>query len=118
VNKGIHAVRVASGRKIQLRDQPVGAGETCRRILGTLPAWFGIPTSVEDYIAVADRSPTVIASLGDDDVGLLTVVRQSPYAAEVSVMAVLPEHHRHGIGRALLGYAERMLAADGWSSSK
>jgi GNAT superfamily N-acetyltransferase len=28
-------------------------------------------------------------------------------------MAVLPEHHRQGVGRALLGYAETVLAADG-----
>ena len=79
----------------------------------TLPTWFGIPASVEDYIATADRSPTVIASLGNEDVGLLTLVRHSRYAAEVYVMAVLPEHHRRGIGRALLRQAEATLAADG-----
>ncbi len=79
----------------------------------SLPAWFGIPSSVEDYVATADRSPTVIASLGDEDVGLLTLVRHSRYAAEVYVMAVLPELHRRGIGLALLRHAEGMLAADG-----
>ena len=85
------------------------AAGSCR----TLPTWFGIPASVEDYVAAADRSPTVIASLGDEDVGLVTLVRHSPYAAEVYVMAVRPEHHRQGIGRALLGHAEGTLAADG-----
>ena len=96
-----------------MRNQAVGAGGPCRRILKTLPAWFGIPASVEDYIATADRSSTVIASRGDEDVGLLTLVSHSRYAAEVYVMAVLPELHRQGIGRALLGHAEGMLAADG-----
>jgi ribosomal protein S18 acetylase RimI-like enzyme len=81
--------------------------------LATLPTWFGIPASVEDYVARADRSPTIIASLGDEDVGLLGLVRHGPYAAEVFVMAVLPEFHRQGIGRALLGHAEGMLAAEG-----
>jgi len=104
---------VAADGELQIRDEPVGAGETCRRILKTLPIWFGIPASVEDYITTADRSPTVIASLGDEDVGLLTLVRHSRYAAEVYVMAVLPELHRQGIGRALLGHAEDILAADG-----
>jgi GNAT superfamily N-acetyltransferase len=99
--------------ELRIRNQPVGAGATCRKILQTLPTWFGIPTSVEDYIATADRSPTVIASVGGDDVGLLTLVRHSRYAAEVYVMAVLPEFHRQGIGRALLGRAEVLLAADG-----
>jgi GNAT superfamily N-acetyltransferase len=108
-----HAVGVAPDGEIQIRDQPLGAGGTCRRILAALPTWFGIPASVEDYVATADRSPTVIASLGDADVGLLTLVRHSRYAAEVYVMAVLPGLHRQGIGRALLRHAEIMLAADG-----
>jgi ribosomal protein S18 acetylase RimI-like enzyme len=81
--------------------------------LKSLPTWFGIPASVEDYIATADRSPTVIASFGDEEVGLLTLVSHSRYAAEVYVMAVLPEFHRQGIGRALLEHAEGMLVADG-----
>jgi GNAT superfamily N-acetyltransferase len=104
---------VAPSGELRIRDQAVAAGETCRRILNTLPAWFGIPSSVEDYIATADRSPTVVASLGDKDVGLVTLVRHSRYAAEVYVIAVLPELHRQGVGRALLGHAEGMLAPDG-----
>ena len=102
-----------SSGDLRIRAQAVGAGEICRRILETLPTWFAIPASVEDYVATADRSPTVIASLGDEDVGVLTLVKHSQYAAEVCVMAVVPELHRQGIGRALLGYAESMLAADG-----
>jgi ribosomal protein S18 acetylase RimI-like enzyme len=96
-----------------LRDQPTGAGPTCRRILATLPTWFGIPESVEDYVAAADRAPTVVASLEDGDVGLTTIVRHSDFAAEVYVMGVLPEHHRRGVGRAMLRHAEAVLAADG-----
>jgi GNAT superfamily N-acetyltransferase len=104
---------VAHEGELRTRDQQVGAGETCRRILKTLPTWFGIPTSVEDYVATADRSPTVIASLGNKEVGILTLMRHSRYAAEVYVMAVLPELHGQGIGRALLRHAEGMLAMDG-----
>jgi GNAT superfamily N-acetyltransferase len=98
---------------LRIRIQAAGGGEACRRILSTLPSWFGLPASVEGYVATADRSPTVIASLGDEDVGLLTIVRHGRYAAEVSVMAVLPELHRHGIGRALLSRAETILAEVG-----
>ena len=94
-------MEMARGVEIEIRDQTTGSGDTCRRILRTLPTWFGLPSSVEDYVATADRSPTVIASRGNEDVGLLTFVRHSEYAAEVYVMAVLPELHRHGIGRAL-----------------
>jgi GNAT superfamily N-acetyltransferase len=104
---------VAVYGELQLQDRPAGAGDTCRNILETLPSWFGIPASVENYVAVADRSPTVIASLESREVGLLTLVRHSPYAAEVYVMGVLPDFHRQGIGQALLQHAEGMLAADG-----
>jgi ribosomal protein S18 acetylase RimI-like enzyme len=96
-----------------MRSEAAGAGEICRRVLGTLPTWFGISTSVDNYVALADRSPTVVGSLGSEDVGFLVLARYGRYAAEVYVMAVLPEFHRQGIGRALLGYAEAMLAADG-----
>lgn len=103
---------VLSG-ELRLRVRSEGAGATCRNILRALPNWFGIPASVQDYVAVADRSPTVIASLSGEEVGLLTLVKHSQYSAEVYVMGVLPEFHRQGIGQALLHYAERMLAADG-----
>ena len=78
-----------------------------------LPGWFGIEESVEDYVTVADRAPTVVASVDGKDVGFLTLVRHSPYAAEIYVMGVLPQYHRHGIGRQLLAQAERTLAAEG-----
>jgi GNAT superfamily N-acetyltransferase len=106
---------VAPHGQLRLQDSPAGAGDTCRTILNALPSWFGIPTSVENYVAVADRSPTVIASLGSREVGLLTLLRRSPYAAELYVMGILPDFHRQGIGQALLQYAEGMLAADGVS---
>jgi hypothetical protein len=85
-----HAVRMAAEGELRVRDQATGAGVTCRAILHTLPDWFGLPASVEDYVATADRSPTVIASLGDEDVGLLTLVRHSEYAAEVYVWPFCP----------------------------
>jgi ribosomal protein S18 acetylase RimI-like enzyme len=98
---------------LRLREQSSGSGAICRRILGALPGWFGIEEAVEQYVAVADRSPTVIASLDGEDVGFVTVVSHSRYAAEIYVMAVLPEYHRQGIGRMLLEEVERSLAAAG-----
>jgi SAM-dependent methyltransferase/GNAT superfamily N-acetyltransferase len=99
--------------EVQLRDEMVGSGPVCRRILHALPAWFGVPESVEDYVAAADRLPTVIASIGGEDVGILSWLVRTPFAAEVHVMGVLPEHHHQGIGRRLLDRAEHSLMKDG-----
>jgi GNAT superfamily N-acetyltransferase len=97
--------------ELQLDVRPDGSGGACRRVLAELPRWFGIPTSVEDYVAKADAQPTVVATLDGQDIGILTLVTHTPYAAEVYVMGVLPEHHRRGVGRAMLGLAETWLRA-------
>lgn len=98
---------------MELREEASGSGPLCRRILGALPSWFGIPDSVEDYVVVADRTPTIIASVGGEDVGLLSLLMHNPKAAEIYVMAVLPEHHRRGIGRKMIEHAEGLLAQSG-----
>jgi GNAT superfamily N-acetyltransferase len=98
---------------VDLRDWASGSGPTCRQILDALPAWFGIPEAVDMYVAFADRSPTVIASIAGVDVGLLSVKHHSPYAAEVYLMAVVPEHHRRGIGAAMLRHVEDALSGAG-----
>lgn len=99
----------------ELRIVPQGAGETCRTILAALPTWFGFPDSVAGYVAAAETNPTVVASMGDEDVGVLTLVQHTPDAAEIYVMGVLPELHRHGIGRAMLGRAETWAIERGMS---
>ena len=103
---------MTSGEPWQIRYQAEGTGETCRRILATLPHWFGIAASVKEYVDIADRSPSVIASHEGGDVGFLTLVRHSPYAAEIAVMGVRHDCHRRGIGRQLLARAEEQLRAD------
>jgi ribosomal protein S18 acetylase RimI-like enzyme len=99
--------------RVELRDQATGSGATCRAILATLPAWFGIEQANENYVAVAERSPTIIASLAGRDIGLLVLAHHGAYASEVFLMAVRPEHHRRGIGRMLLQHAEASLARSG-----
>jgi GNAT superfamily N-acetyltransferase len=104
---------VPGAGEVNLDEMEQGAGPQCRAVLQALPEWFGIPESVERYVAAADCSPTIVASIRGATVGILTLVRHSPYAAEVYVMAVLREHHREGIGRRMLERAEGMLAKDG-----
>ena len=97
----------------ELRIQETGSGVLCRTILDTLPTWFGVPEAKDDYVAIADASPTIVARVGGDDVGLLTWLTHTPYAAEVHLMAVRPELHRRGIGREMLAHVEERLLATG-----
>lgn len=73
-----------------------------RGILETLPEWFGIPEALDEYVATAERSPTLIATSDRRVVGVLTLVRHGPEAAEIFLMAVHPDHHRAGVGRRML----------------
>jgi GNAT superfamily N-acetyltransferase len=98
---------------VALREVDAGAGSVCAEILRLLPTWFGIPESNEDYVATAETHPGVIASVGDDAVGITTLKHHSPYAAEIYLMAVKPAFHRAGIGLAMLRTVEARLAAAG-----
>lgn len=77
-----------------------------RTILEALPAWFGIGGAREAYIERAARGPTFVAEANGATLGFLTLLRHTAAAWEIAVMAVLPEQHRRGVGRALLRTAE------------
>ena len=90
-----------------------GGGSACRAILDQLPHWFGVAEANDEYVALAERGPVVVARVDDEVVGILVLRRDKPRAAEVYLLAVSPDRHRQGIGRALLRHVEAALAADG-----
>lgn len=90
-----------------------GSAACCEPLLRALPQWFGIEAAVLDYLAAIDRLPTFRARQGEVTVGFLTVKQHFPAAAEVYVMGVHPDHHRRGIGEALLRAAEGWLQVQG-----
>lgn len=90
-----------------------GAGELCESILTELPQWFGIPEANADYVEHANDFGGVVGSVDGVDVGITTIVEHGPYSAEIYLMAVRPDHHRSGIGRAMLAAAEADLGRRG-----
>ena len=72
------------------------------KILHTLPAWFGIPEATANYIEQSAEMPYIAAFDGNDPIGFLTINETSHAAAEIYVMAVLPQYHRKGTGKALI----------------
>ncbi len=82
-------------------------------ILRDLPAWFGIEEAIRDYAEAARKTPAYAAAADDAIVGVCLVRRHNAHAAELTLLAVRPTHHRRGLGQALVTAAETDLAADG-----
>jgi GNAT superfamily N-acetyltransferase len=90
---------------------------TVERLLAALPKWFGIESSNRAYIADAHELPTYLARpAGSPDaqpVGVLLAQRHFRESAEIHLLAVAPELHRQGAGRALVAALTADLVADG-----
>ncbi len=108
-----HVWRVTAGHR---------APGTVDRLLRSLPNWFGIESSIVEYVAKAHELPTYLAwSAGGSapqvmesrPVGVLLAARHFPESAEIYLMAVEPAMHRRGIGGALIEALEADLVADG-----
>ncbi len=106
-------LRTTASINVRLRNEATGSGSTCRRILEALPAWFGVPRSFEDCVAASDRLPAAIASVGNDDVGILTWLMHTPLVAEVYVLGVVPDFHHQDVDRRLLCHVESSIAKCG-----
>lgn len=95
-------------------DGPIlGQSAHCETILRSLPDWFGIESSIVQYVKDVEDMPTFLCRHDDDVVGFLTIRRHNPFSAEIHVVGVSPDHHRQGVGNALLTRAEEWLQTDG-----
>lgn len=85
-------------RKIDLPDEKRAIA---REILESLPEWFGMEESREEYIAQSAGLPFWAAFVQGRPVGFIVLKQTSAHAAEIFVMGVRKEAHRKGVGRAL-----------------
>jgi GNAT superfamily N-acetyltransferase len=85
----------------------LGLGATCRQILDTVPDWFGIPESNDEYVAFVDTHDTWVARNAElEPIGLISGRRHFPETAEIELLAVHRDWHRCGVGRALVDVFE------------
>jgi GNAT superfamily N-acetyltransferase len=90
-------------------SDPQVRSRLCESVLRELPDWFGIEEATAAYIRDVADLPTFAA----DGHGFLSIKLHTPRAAELYVMGVRPEHHRQGLGTALLAAAEDYLREQG-----
>jgi ribosomal protein S18 acetylase RimI-like enzyme len=109
-------------RLIEMTPLREGEQVICEAILRALPDWFGIESSLVQYVADAAHHPTWVAAdlrrgsgvvVGAAAAGFLTIRRHFPEAAEIHCIAVRPEEHRRGVGRAMVAFVEDRLRRDG-----
>ena len=86
-----------------------------RTILESLPDWFGIPESTEEYIADSKGRPFFCAYADDVPVGFLYLKETGRHTVELAVMGVLKEFHRQGVGRKLFMEAKNEAKRLGYS---
>ena len=86
-----------------------------REILEALPEWFGIPEAREEYIKKSAAQPFFAAFDGENAVGFLCLDETGKDTAELYVMGVLKDYHRHGVGRRLFEAAKERAKELGYS---
>ncbi|MCM2280198.1 MAG: hypothetical protein NDJ89_19190 [Oligoflexia bacterium] len=73
-------------------------GHICDELLRALPEWFGIEDAIRGYVKDVERMPSLIASVGEREVGCLALNRHNEWTTEIHVMAVHPQFHVAGWG--------------------
>ena len=90
-----------------------GKPEICNKILRALPGWFGIEEAILHYVSEAEEMPMFAARIEGEEVGFASIKIHNRCTAEIYVMGILPEYHRRGIGRKLVGAIEDYLRKRG-----
>lgn len=84
-------------------------------ILEALQEWFGIPEAREEYVRNSAGKPFFAAFCEGTPVGFLYLRETGKATVELAVMGVLAQHHRSGIGRALVSEAKEAAGRMGYS---
>ena len=93
--------------------QSKNSGKICKKILRSLPDWFGIEESTIQYIKDADKMPTMIVKNETEEIGFLTIKKHFKESADIHCMGILPQYHRKGIGKKMIEEVEIHLKNEG-----
>lgn len=96
-------------------DSDIEKRNIARTILESLPDWFGIPESTEEYIVGSNGRPFFCAYADNVPIGFLYLKETGRHTMELAVMGVRQDYHRQGIGRELFEQAKNEAKQLGYS---
>jgi len=85
------------------------------KILRSLPDWFGIESSIIDYVNLSADLPFWGVFEKGQAIGFLALKPHNALHAELCVMGILPEYHRISIGRGLFNTFQNYCINAGYS---
>ena len=109
----LNLVLYAMTDRIDIKGPLLDQGLVCEEILTDLPEWFGIEQANRDYVERVATLPTFVAFVEETPVGFMSLLQHSPQSAELYVLGVRRQYHRHGVGKLLLEASERYLRQQG-----
>jgi GNAT superfamily N-acetyltransferase len=102
-----HGVEVMRVDEVSLQNEKKAV---CNEILRTLPEWFGIESSIVEYVEEVQSLPFFVAWVESQAIGFAALKIHNDYTAEVYVMGVLSEYHRQGVGLKLIEKCEEYVS--------
>jgi GNAT superfamily N-acetyltransferase len=85
----------------------------CAVVLRSLPQWFGIEESLQEYVADTGTKPTFATESGGRVTAFLSLQEHFPESWEVHCIAVHADFRGKGQGSHLLAHAEQWLRGRG-----
>lgn len=88
--------------------------DIAQNILSSLPEWFGIEASLNEYLENVERYPMFVCWDDAVPIGFYSLKPTSNVVLEIYVCGVLPHRHREGMGRLLYKASEQYAQAHGF----
>jgi ribosomal protein S18 acetylase RimI-like enzyme len=98
---------------VQIQSWEPRFRDPSQALIDALPDWFGLPESNAGYLRNLSILPSWVACSESTLVGAVTLEQHFPTSFEIHFLAVHPDHHRRGIGRALVTRVEDEARAAG-----
>lgn len=105
----------AAGIRIVSVEEAAEKQRISRTVLEALPEWFGIPKAREQYIKESAAQPFFTALDAEKAIGFLCLKETGKETVELSVMGILKDYHRRGVGRKLFEQAKKAAGNHGYS---